>query len=132
MFRAWNPSPVESHSANLQAIHPALAHVVRKAQADNPDLHFVIGSGRRGSKLQRKAVAWGWSRTEDSPHRWGHAVDLWPLDPEGHVFFDPKAQNRIAAALMKAAAELGVPIGWGGRFLRYEDMDRSHFELRLP
>jgi hypothetical protein len=132
MFRAWNPSPVENHAANLRAIHPALAHVVRKAQADNPDLHFVIGSGRRGSKLQRKAVAWGWSRTEGSPHRWGHAVDLWPLDPEGRVFFDPKTQNRIAAALMEAATELGVPIGWGGRFLGYKDMDRSHFELRLP
>lgn len=109
-----------------------LARVVRKVQADNPDLHFVIGSGRRNGRLQRMAVAWGWSRTQDSPHRSGDAVDLWPLDREGHVFFDAQTQNRIAAALSAAAAQLGVPIRWGGRFHGYKDLDRSHFELVPP
>jgi peptidoglycan L-alanyl-D-glutamate endopeptidase CwlK len=132
MFRRWNPDPVGNHEANLRAIHPALAQVVRRAKADNPDLRFVIGSGRRGGRLQRMAVAWGWSRTQDSPHQTGRAVDLWPLDREGRVSFDPQAQNRIAAALRKAAAELGVPIRWGGRFHGFKDMDRSHFELAPP
>jgi peptidoglycan LD-endopeptidase CwlK len=129
MFRVWNPDPVGNHEANLQSIHPVLARVVRKAQADNPDLPFVIGSGRRGSKLQRKAVAWGWSRTEESPHQMGLAVDLWPLDLEGHVLFDPTTQNRIAAAVKRAASELNVSVRWGGRFHGYKDTDRSHFEL---
>jgi hypothetical protein len=132
MFRAWNPDPVGHHEANLRAIHPLLASVVRKTQVDNPGLRFVIGSGRRGGKLQRKAVAWGWSRTEDSPHRLGLAVDLWPLDTDGHVFFGPQTQSRIAAALMKAASDLGVLIRWGGRFHGFKDTDRSHFELRHP
>jgi peptidoglycan LD-endopeptidase CwlK len=129
MFRAWNPDPVGNHEANLRAIHPALARVVRKAQADNPDLHFVIGSGKRDDKQQRKAMAWGWSRMLDSPHRSGNAVDLWPLDREGRVTFDPPTQNRIAAAFGKAATELGVPIRWGGHFHGFKDRDRSHFEL---
>jgi peptidoglycan L-alanyl-D-glutamate endopeptidase CwlK len=132
MFRAWNPDPVGNHQANLRTIHPLLARVVRKTQADNPGLPFVIGSGRRGGKLQRRAVAWGWSRTEDSPHQSGLAVDLWPLDQNGHVFFDPATQNRIAAAMTRAAAELGVSIRWGGRFKGFKDKDRSHFELRYP
>ena len=132
MFRRWNPDPVGNHEANLRAIHPALAQVVRKAKADNPDLRFVIGSGLRGGRLQRMAVAWGWSRTQDSPHRTGRAVDMWPLDREGRVSFDPQAQNRVAAALRKAAADLGVPIRWGGRFHGFKDMDRSHFELAPP
>jgi hypothetical protein len=123
---------VGNHEANLLTLNPALARVVRKAQAANPCLHFVIGSGRRNVRLQRMAVAWGWSRTQDSPHRSGNAVDLWPLDQEGRIFFDPQALNRIAAALGKAAAELGVPIRWGGRFQGFKDMDRSHFELVLP
>ena len=130
MFRDWNPDPVGNHQANLRTIHPVLARVVRKTQADNSSLPFVIGSGLRGGKLQRRAVAWGWSRTEDSPHRSGLAVDLWPLDPDGHVFFDPTTQNRIAAAVKRAAAELGVSIRWGGRFHGFKDKDRSHFELR--
>jgi hypothetical protein len=38
----------------------------------------------------------------------------------------------IAAALKKAATELGVPIHWGGRSHGFKDMDRSHRELGLP
>jgi hypothetical protein len=132
MFRVWNPDPVGRHEANLRAITPMLTKVVRKTQAENPGLRFVIGSGRRSIKLQRQAVAWGWSRTQDSPHRSGNAVDLWPLDPEGHVTFDPGAQNRIAFALKKAATELDVSIRWGGHFHGFKHMDRSHFELMPP
>jgi hypothetical protein len=132
MFRAWNPDPVGNHAANLRAIQPALAKVVRKAQADNPSLRFVMGSGRRDGKLQLQAVAWGWSRTQDSPHRSGNAVDLWPLDREGRVTFDPKTQNRIAVALKQAASELSVSLRWGGHFHGYKHMDRSHFELVAP
>lgn len=132
MFRAWNPNPLANHEANLRAIQPALAKVVRKAQADNPGLRFVIGSGRRDRKLQRRAVAWGWSLTHASSHRSGRAVDLWPLDQEGRVVFNPEAQERIAVALEQAAHELGVSLRWGGRFHGYKHMDRSHFELASP
>lgn len=129
MFRAWNPDPVGSHEANLAAINPVLARVVRKAQADNPRLRFVIGSGKRDARLQRAAVAWGWSRTRASPHQSGDAVDLWPLDAFGRVDFDPALQNRVGAAMKKAAAELGVPLRWGGGFQSFKHRDRSHFEL---
>jgi peptidoglycan L-alanyl-D-glutamate endopeptidase CwlK len=132
MFRSWNPDPVGNHETNLRTLHPVLARVVQKKKADNPNLRFVIGSGRRDGRLQRMAVAWGWSRTQDSPHRTGRAVDLWPLDRESRISFDPQAQNRIAVALRKAAGELGVPIRWGGRFHGFKDMDRSHFELVPP
>ncbi|HEX2135299.1 MAG TPA: M15 family metallopeptidase [Microvirga sp.] len=129
MFREWNPDPVGNHDSNLEALNPSLARVVRKAQADNPTLRFVIGSGRRDMRLQTKAVAWGWSRTRDSRHRTGNAVDLWPLDHQGRISFDRTAQARIGAAMRKAAAELSVPIRWGGNFSKFKDRDRSHFEL---
>src|SRR5215217_7503856 len=96
MFRTWNPDPLGNHEANLKALNPSLAMVVRTAQAANPGLRFVVGSGLRDPKLQQKAVAWGWSKTRDSLHRSGDAVDLWPLDEEGRVVFDPSALNRIA------------------------------------
>lgn len=129
MFRDWNPDPLGSHAANLELINPSLADVIRTAQADNPRLHFVIGSGRRDAGLQRKAVAWGWSKTRDSLHLSGDAVDLWPLDAEGRVLFDPAAQDRIARAMDKAAAKLGISIRWGGYFRGFKDKDRSHFEI---
>jgi peptidoglycan L-alanyl-D-glutamate endopeptidase CwlK len=129
MFRVWNPDPIGNHEANLKALDPSLVRVIRKAQADNPDLRFVIGSGKRDAALQRQAVAWGWSKTRDSYHRTGHAVDLWPLDPGGHISFDRETQSRIGAAMKKAASELHVSIRWGGNFHSFKKRDRSHFEL---
>jgi hypothetical protein len=129
MFREWNPDPVGNHEAFLAALDPLLAKVIRKAQAENPELRFVVGSGRRSAALQRKAFAWGWSRTRGSLHQSGKAVDLWPLDDEGHVQFDAAIQNRVGAAMRKAAAELNVRIRWGGKFHSFRRLDRSHFEL---
>lgn len=129
MFRAWNPDPLGSHEANLRALDPVLAAIVRKAQARLPDLRFVIGSGLRTREQQRLAVSWGWSLTRNTSHRAGRAVDLWPLDRGGHVVFDPILQGRIAAAMKQAAAAIGVRIRWGGHFRGYRHQDRSHFEL---
>jgi peptidoglycan L-alanyl-D-glutamate endopeptidase CwlK len=129
MFRTWNPDPVRNHETNLKALNPVLAKVVRKAQTDNPGQRFVIGSGKRNRRLQRMAVTWGWSRTQDSRHRLGNAVDLWLLDWKGRVYFDWRGQNEIAFAMQRAATELGVPIRWGGYFHGFKDLDRSHFEL---
>jgi hypothetical protein len=129
MFNDWNSDPVGRNEASLRAINPTLAKVVRAARLVDPGLRFVIGSGKRDDRLQRKAVAWGWSRTPYSPHLRGDAVDLWPLDADGHIDFDPTAQIRIGAAMKKAAAAQGVPIRWGGTFHGFKDRDRSHFEL---
>jgi peptidoglycan L-alanyl-D-glutamate endopeptidase CwlK len=129
MFRAWNPDPVANHQAKLRELDPVLARIVLDAQNAMPDLRFVIGSGRRDRAAQRQAVAWGWSRTRSTAHRSGRAVDLWPLDPEGHVIFDPALQSRIAATMKRAASAAGVRIRWGGHFRGYKHKDRSHFEL---
>jgi peptidoglycan L-alanyl-D-glutamate endopeptidase CwlK len=129
MFRAWNPDPVGNHPTNLRVLEPTLARIVRRAQAAIPDLRFVIGSGRREREQQRQAVAWGWSLTQSTAHRTGRAVDLWPLDLQGRVVFDPALQNRIAAAMKAAASRAGVRIRWGGHFRGYQHQDRSHFEL---
>ena len=132
MFRAWNPDPIGAQEANLKALNPQLAALVRKVRADNPGLRFVVGSGRRDRRLQQMAFAWGWSRTRYGSHQTGDAVDLWPLDPLGRVYFDPAAQRRIGAAMKKAAADLGLRIRWGGNFHGFKDRDRSHFELASP
>lgn len=132
MFQAWNPNPLGGHEVKLRALDPVLAAIVRKAQASLPELRFVIGSGLRTREQQRQAVSWGWSRTRSTAHRSGRAVDLWPLDRDGHVVFEPGLQSRIAAAMKKAASDIGVRIRWGGHFRGYRHEDRSHFELASP
>jgi len=82
-----------NHEATLRTLNSALARLVRKAQADNPGLRFVIGWGRRDGRLQRMAVAWGWSRTQDSPHRSGNMVDLLPLDRAGRFSLIPRPRT---------------------------------------
>ncbi len=129
MFRLWNPDPIGSHEANLDALDPRLSAVVRRVQAEHPDLRFVVGSGRRSDALQKAAFRWGWSRTLGGPHQTGDAVDLWPLDAGGRVTFDPAAQDRVAVAVRKTARELGIPLRWGGTFMSFKRRDRSHFEL---
>src|SRR6516162_5660458 len=44
----------------------------------------------------------------------GNVVDLWPVDAQGRVNFDPAAQARINSAMQAAAAKLGVNVRWGG------------------
>lgn len=114
-FREWNSDPVANHEAALNSVKPDLASVIRKAQADNPNLRFAVGSGLRTADQQKKAVAWGWSKTADSNHLRGDAVDLWPINERGEVNFDETQQTAISQAVKKAAAELGVSINWGGR-----------------
>ena len=136
MFNRWNPDPIGNHERNLASVQPRLAAVVRKAQADNPDLHFVVGSGLRNWDQQRQAEAWGWSPRAHPfaasatlrKHLDGEAVDLWPLDENNRVTFTPALQSRVAAAMRRASGELRVRISWGGNWRGKKDP--THFELR--
>lgn len=126
-FRQWNSDPVGNHEKNLQTIEPKLADVVRKAQ-EYSAIKFVVGAGKRDAETQKKAVDWGWSKTEDSDHLHGGAVDLWPVDASGAVKFDPKTQTEIVKAMKKAAKELGVKLDVGADWKRFKDL--PHFGLK--
>ena len=126
-FLEWNSDPVGNHEANLQSIDPQLGDVVRRAQ-EISGVKFVIGSGKRDEALQKKAVEWGWSKTEDSDHLDGGAVDLWPLDENGAVKFDTAMQQEIVMAMKLAAKELGVALDIGAEWKSFKD--KPHFALR--
>jgi len=126
-FIEWNSDPVANNAANLKALNPTLADVVRRAQKIS-GVHFVIGSGKRDAALQKKAVEWGWSKTEDSDHLDGNAVDLWPLDGDGAVNFDGKSQAAIVKAMKQAAKQLGVSLDIGAEWKRFKD--RPHFAIK--
>lgn len=126
-FIEWNSDPVGNHEANLSAINPTLADVVRRAQQSS-GVRFVIGSGKRDAALQKKAIEWGWSKTYDSDHLSGDAVDLWPLDEDGAVNFDAAAQAQIVEAMKQAAEELGVSLDIGADWKRFKD--KPHFALK--
>lgn len=118
--------PLDDRSEkNLAGVHPDLARVVRRA-AELSDTPFVVTEGLRTTKRQRELVAAGASKTLRSRHLTGHAVDFAPL-VGGEVTWKWPPFALVAAAFKRAAAELAVPISWGGDWRSFRD--GPHIEL---
>ena len=110
----------------LRGVHPDLVRVVTRARQD---FAFFVIEGLRSEAGQRALVARGASRTLNSRHLTGHAVDLGPVPLD---WDDKDAFRRMAGAVLRAADAEGVPVVWGGGFRdakgRYW-FDGPHFEL---
>jgi peptidoglycan L-alanyl-D-glutamate endopeptidase CwlK len=111
--------------ARLREINPDLAAVVRRA-AEITSVPFIVTEGVRTLERQRELVKVGASRTLDSRHLTGHAVDL-AATVNGEVRWDWPLYHRIADAMKLAAGELNVPLTWGGDWVNWKD--GPHFEL---
>jgi peptidoglycan LD-endopeptidase CwlK len=104
----------------LSGVHPDLVAVVERAIAIS-EVDFTVLEGLRSRDRQKELVAKGASKTMNSRHLTGHAVDLapWPISWEKEDFIP------IVEAMSKAAEELGVAIvhghDWG--------WDSPHHEL---
>ena len=109
----------------LVGVHPDLVAVVQRA-IEITDIDFTVLEGMRTLERQRQLVAAGASKTMNSRHLTGHAVDLAPL-LNGKVSWDWPLYHRLAPFVDRAAKELGVPIEWGGRWLRFKD--GPHWQL---
>jgi len=109
----------------LIGVHPALVAVVEAAIARAP-VDFMVTEGLRTRERQAALVKAGASRTLNSRHLTGHAVDVCALI-DGKVRWDWPLYPRIAGAFKAAALELGTPLVWGGDWPRLRD--GPHFEL---
>lgn len=110
---------------NLRGIHPDLRRVIDRALQDSP-LDFVVIEGLRSEERQRQMVASGASRTMNSRHLTGHAVDLMPIGPNGPAF-DWPLYDKLGPAVKEAAEKEGVALDWGGDWKSFRD--GPHFEL---
>jgi peptidoglycan L-alanyl-D-glutamate endopeptidase CwlK len=109
----------------LKGVHPALVGVIEAAILETP-VDFMITEGLRSPARQAALVRAGASRTLNSRHLTGHAVDVAAL-VEGTVRWDWPLYPRIAGAIKTAARAKGVAIVWGGDWPRLRD--GPHFEL---
>lgn len=109
----------------MRGVHPALIGVVERAIALTP-VDFMVTEGLRTLERQAQLVRAGGSRTLNSRHLSGHAVDLAAL-VDGAVRWDWPLYPRIAGAMKAAAAERGVALIWGGDWKSLRD--GPHFEL---
>ena len=111
---------------NLTGIHPDLRRVIDRALRDSP-LDFIVIEGLRTKERQQELVKSGASRTLNSRHLTGHAVDLVPIGPNGKAAFDWPLYHVLGPAVEKAAEAEGVKLMWGGRWVSFKD--GPHFEL---
>lgn len=131
---APNPQPKEGAMAfslsarsreRLQGVHPDLVRVVERAIATTP-LDFTVLEGLRSRARQAELFAKGATKTMNSRHLTGHAVDLGAY-VAGEVRWDWPLYDKLAEAVKVAAAELGVPIEWGGDWTSFRD--GPHWQL---
>ena len=111
--------------AKLEGVHPDLVRVVHRA-LELSKVDFSIVEGLRTVERQKELLASGASRTMNSRHITGHAVDLAPFIA-GQIRWDWPPFYDIAKAMKAAAAELNVPIIWGGDWTTFKD--GPHWEL---
>lgn len=111
---------------NLRGIHPDLVLIVRRALILST-LDFRVIEGIRTLERQRQLVRNGRSRTLNSRHLTGHAVDLAPMINNQIPWEDWSAFYRIAKTMKQAAQQMELPLQWGGDWKRFKD--GPHFEL---
>ena len=112
--------------SRLDGVHPELVAVVKKA-IELTEIDFTVLEGVRTVERQRKLYDAGASRTMNSRHLSGHAVDLGALI-DGKIAWDWPLYDKIALAMIEASGELDVVITWGGHWTSFKD--GPHFELQ--
>lgn len=115
----------------LAGVHPDLVAIVKLA-IQRTAVDFTVVEGVRTVAQQRENVAKGVSQTMASYHLpqadgLGHAVDLAPLVGGAIPWKDLDQFRRLAEVVKACAAELGVPIEWGGDWKSF--YDGPHFQI---
>lgn len=118
---------------NLRGVHSDLVNVAWQALQESP-IDFTVIEGLRTIERQKQLVSQGFSRTMNSRHLTGHAIDIWPIDPRTGKLVSGRDDKRLwelfpvlAAAMKAAAADKNIPIEWGGDWKSFKD--GPHFQL---
>jgi peptidoglycan LD-endopeptidase CwlK len=95
----------------LLGVRPELVHVIREAATRTK---FRVTEGLRTRERQATLVKARKSRTMNSRHLSGHAVDFIAIGEDGVATYDMEDMRRVASVIKGVAVEQGVKIQWGG------------------
>lgn len=119
----------ERSIGNLIGVHKDLIRVVYKA-LELSEIDFTVVEGLRTIERQKELVSKGLSKTMNSYHLKGKAVDLYPFYSGGVQTAAPASEwRKIAKAMKEAAKELNVTITWGGDWKSFIDM--PHYQIEI-
>ena len=111
--------------SRLEGVHPDLVKVIKKAITIT-DIDFTVLEGLRTLARQKQLVKAGASKTMNSRHLTGHAVDIAPL-LKGKVSWDWPLYYKLEKVVKEAARQVGVTIEWGGDWRTFKD--GPHWQL---
>lgn len=115
----------ERSIANLEGVHPDLVDLCKEALKIST-VDFGIIEGKRTKERQAELYKAGATKTMNSRHLTGHAIDVMAyVGSKGS--WDWPLYYSIAEAFKKASDELGIDIQWGGDWTTFKD--GPHFEL---
>jgi len=109
----------ERSLSRMRGVDPDLVAIVHRAIELTP-IDFMVTEGLRTRERQKQLVAAGASRTMNSRHIIGQAIDFAAI-VDGDVRWDWPLYAKIAPAFKQAAKELGHRITWGGDWPRFRD-----------
>ena len=103
----------------LEGVNADLVRVMKRA-AEISKQPFKVVEGVRGKERQAGLVKKGASKTMNSRHLVGNAIDIAPT-VDGQVSWDWKYYDEVARAMKQAAKELDVNVEWGGDWKTFKD-----------
>lgn len=111
---------------NLVGVNADLVKVVKRALELSP-VDFTVIEGLRTKERQAELMKQGFTRTLNSRHIIGEAVDIVPLPVD---WKNTKPFDLVAEAMKKAADEIGVKITWGGDWKSFVDLPHYQIEVK--
>lgn len=109
----------------MEGVHDELVDVMYVALTRTP-VDFMVIEGLRTTRRQRELYTAGKSKTMNSRHLTGHALDLVPII-DGRISWDWKDFYKLEPAIKDVAHSIGVPIEWGGDWKSFPDA--PHWQL---
>lgn len=111
--------------AKLSTVHKSLQDLFYAAIGEAP-YDFSITEGLRSLERQKQLFKDGKSKTMNSRHLTGNAVDVCIII-DGKASWDFNDYIKLADYIKKIAIAVNVPIVWGGDWESFRD--GPHFEL---
>lgn len=109
----------------MKDVHPDLVKVAELA-IKYSTIDFGISEGLRSLETQKEYVKRGVSKTMNSRHLTGHAIDVYAYIG-GSARWEWPLYEEINRAFEKAAHELKIDITWGGDWETFRD--GPHYQL---
>ena len=110
---------------NLKGVHPDLQKVVRRAIKITKQ-NFTVIEGVRSVERQKELVRLGLSKTMNSRHLTGHAVDIVPYPiPRDWSDYKDSQWTEVYNAMKKASKQLNVELDYGYDW----GWDKPHYQL---